>query len=122
MLYRSFGAHSFYVFWRYWNPVWGYYLSRNIMKPAAEILPLWLAILVTFIVSGALHDIAVTVVKWRLTFFFTPWFLLMGVMVVASQQLNISYPDYRWGIRALINLLIIAGSLMLAVALETLYM
>jgi hypothetical protein len=69
MIERSLGADSFYMFWRYWNPIWGYYLSRNVMRPLSLFLPIWLATILTFAVSGGLHDLAVTLVKWRLTFF-----------------------------------------------------
>ncbi|MEZ9198649.1 acyltransferase [Shewanella sp. 10N.286.54.B9] len=113
MLKRSLGASSFYLFWQYWNPIWGYYLSRNIMKPLSERLPLWLAIILTFAVSGALHDLAITLVKWQLTFFFTPWFSLMGIIVLLTKKFAISYGEYRWLIRALVNLSLIAVSLVL---------
>ena len=113
MLKRSLGASSFYLFWQYWNPIWGYYLSRKIMKPLSELLPLWLAIILTFAVSGALHDLAITLVKWQLTFFFTPWFSLMGIIVLVTKKFAISYGEYHWLIRALINLSLIAVSLVL---------
>ena len=54
MLSRSFGAASFPIFWHYWNPIWGYYLSRNVMSPLASFLPFSLATFLTFLVSGAL--------------------------------------------------------------------
>ncbi|MFT5676243.1 MAG: GR25 family glycosyltransferase involved in LPS biosynthesis [Paraglaciecola sp.] len=79
MLKRSLGASSFYLFWQYWNPIWGYYLSRKVMKPLSQLFPIWLAMIMTFAVSGALHDLAVTIIKWKLTFFFTPWFSLMAL-------------------------------------------
>ena len=74
MLSRSFGAKSFPIFWQYWNPIWSYYLSRNVMRPLASFLPISLSILITFLVSGALHDLAVSVIKWNIIVFFTPWF------------------------------------------------
>jgi len=83
MLKRSLGASSFNLFWQYWNPIWGYYLSRKIMKPLSQLFPIWLAIIMTFAVSGALHDLAITLVKWKFTFFFTPWFTLMSFIVLA---------------------------------------
>ena len=113
MLKRSLGAGSFYLFWQYWNPIWGYYLSRNIMKPLSKRLPLWLAIILTFAVSGALHDLAITLVKWQLTFFFTPWFSIMGIIVLVTKKFAISYGEHHWLIRALINLSLIAVSLIL---------
>ncbi|WP_287008332.1 MBOAT family O-acyltransferase [Alteromonas sp.] len=69
MLSRSLGAKSFSHFWRYWNPIWSYYLSRYVMRPLSKWLPQWLTIMITFAVSGALHDLAVTLLKWHAIFF-----------------------------------------------------
>jgi hypothetical protein len=121
MLKRSLGASSFYVFWQYWNPIWGYYLSRKVMKPLSQLFPLWLAIIITFAVSGALHDLAITLVKWQLTFFFTPWFSLMSIIVLATKRFDISYSQFHWIIRALINITLIALCFMLTLVLERLY-
>jgi len=107
MLKRSLGASSFYIFWQYWNPIWGYYLSRKIMKPLSNLFPMWLAIIMTFAVSGALHDLAVSLVKWELTFLFTPWFTLMSLVVLATKKFGVSYSDYHWLVRALINISLI---------------
>ncbi|PRO68989.1 MBOAT family O-acyltransferase [Alteromonas gracilis] len=121
MLSRSFGASSFPVFWHYWNPIWGYYLSRNVMRPVANFLPISLATFITFLVSGALHDIAVSIIKWKTIFFFTPWFGLMGLMVIGSKGAGISYGHVSWPVRALINASFIFISLGITYFLETLY-
>ena len=121
MLSRAFGASSFWVFWQYWNPIWGYYLSRNIMRPLASFLPVSLATLVTFLVSGALHDIAVSIVKWKIILFFTPWFGLMGLIVIFSKWAGISYSQVSWPVRALTNASFIFVSLGITYFLETLY-
>lgn len=121
MLWRSLGADAFHLFWRYWNPIWGYYLSRNVLKPVSAVVPVWLAVIVTFAVSGALHDLAVTVVKWRITLFFTPWFIFMSFCVLASQQFALSYRAYPWLARACINTAIIAGCMWLATLMESLF-
>ncbi len=113
MLKRSLGASSFYVFWQYWNPIWGYYLARKVMKPLSGLFPIWLAITLTFAVSGALHDLAITLVKWELTFFFTPWFSLMSFMVLVTKKFGISYREHHWLIRAFINISFIALCLVL---------
>ena len=110
MLKRSLGAPSFYAFWRYWNPIWGYYLSRYIMKPFAAILPNWCAVIITFAVSGALHDVAVMLIKVKLIFFFTPWFTLMGLCVLLSHGLRLKFSASPWFVRALFNLCVIGGS------------
>jgi hypothetical protein len=113
MLKRSLGASSFSLFWQYWNPIWGYYLSRKIMKPLSQFLPLWLAIIFTFAVSGALHDLAITLVKLKLTFFFTPWFTLMSFIVLVTKTFGISYREYHWLIRASINITLVIVCLVL---------
>lgn len=119
MLYRSLGAKSFAVFWRYWNPIWGYYLSRNVMRPLNSFLPVSVATIFTFIVSGALHDLAVGLIKWKSIVFFTPWFGIMGVVVVISSQLGISYGKFTWPIRAVINLATLGASLYAAYHIES---
>ncbi|MCL2915913.1 MBOAT family protein [Shewanella corallii] len=107
MLSRSLGAESFPKFWRYWNPIWGYYLSRYVMRPLVKFLPRWLAVLLTFAVSGALHDLAVTLFKWHPVFFFTPWFTLMGLVVVLSSAFNINYKSLAINVRTFINISLI---------------
>ena len=107
MLKRSLGASSFYLFWRYWNPIWSYYLSRYVMKPVSSFLPQWCAVIVTFAISGALHDLAVMLIKWKLLCFFTPWFSLMGVCVLLSLKLNLSFSQFSMPVRAFINFLYI---------------
>ena len=121
MLSRAFGASSFPVFWHYWNPIWGYYLSRNVMRPLASFLPIYLATLITFLVSGALHDIAVSIVKWKAVLFFTPWFGLMGMVVIVSKRAGVTYGKISWPFRALINVSFILLSLGVTYFVETLY-
>lgn len=119
MLSRSLGASSFPLFWRYWNPIWSYYLSRCITRPVNKHFPMWFAIFTTFLVSGALHDIAVSVIKWKFVAFFTPWFGLMGILVIACQMLNINYRSLPWVVRALINASCVLGSLSIMYAVES---
>jgi hypothetical protein len=121
MLSRSFGAKSFAVFWHYWNPIWGYYLSRNVMRPLNAFLPGSLAIFITFIVSGALHDIVVSLAKWNSVVFFTPWFGLMGLAVIGLSKMGVSYGHFAWHLRAFINTFIISASLCLTYLLESMY-
>jgi hypothetical protein len=121
MLIRSFGASSFPIFWHYWNPIWGYYLSRNVMKPLNLFLPNWLAVMFTFIVSGALHDLAVSIVNWKAVVFFTPWFALMGAVVILFQYFAISYRSYPWLIRSGINSAIIIGTVSITYFVEAKY-
>lgn len=121
MLSRSFGGKSFPVFWHYWNPIWSYYLSRNVMRPLATFLPITLATFLTFLVSGALHDLAVSIVNWKTVVFFTPWFGLMGLIVIASKKAGISYGHFAWPIRASINASFIFISLGVTYFVESMY-
>lgn len=121
MLSRSMGAKSFAAFWHFWNPIWSYYLSRYVMRPLNTYLPVWFAVLITFIVSGALHDLAVSLVKWNTVVFFTPWFGLMGFIVIVSSKIGVSYGHFNWYVRAFINVSIIGASLCLTYLIESIY-
>jgi len=103
MLNRSLGAGSFSEFWQFWNPIWGYYLGRLFFVPLKKWLPPGLALIVTFVISGALHDIAITAIRLNWTLLFTPWFFLMGLSVVFSNRLKINYKNASQPIRAMIN-------------------
>lgn len=110
MLQRSLGAGSFARFWHYWNPIWGYYLARYVLKPSRQFLPAPLAVVFTFFISGLLHDIAVSLVKWQLIFVFSTWFTLLGIIVVISQHFAVNYDRFPWLGRAAINVAILAMS------------
>ena len=91
------------------------------MRPLANFLPISLATLTTFLFSGALHDIAVSIIKWKIILFFTPWFGLMGLIVIFSKWAGISYGQVRWPVRVLTNASFIFVSLGVTYFLETLY-
>ena len=91
------------------------------MRPLASFLPTSLATFVTFLVSGALHDLAVSIVELKTVLFFTPWFGLMGLIVVVSKGAGISYGHVSWPVRAFINASFILVSLGLMYFVEKLY-
>lgn len=111
MLHRSLGAKSFAKFWQYWNPIWGYVLGRHIYAPLRRILPATLALLLTFAISGGIHDLVIVLVRRSATLLFTPWFVLMAAVVLVGQALHIDYSKRSWASRALINLSQILGCL-----------
>lgn len=94
MLYRSLGADSFAEFWQYWNPIFGYYLGRHVFVPLKNWLPPAIALIVTFIFCGALHDLVTTLVRGSIAFLFTPWFFVMGLGVVSGQFIQLNYSRY----------------------------
>lgn len=115
MLYRSFGAGSFKTFWQYWNPIWGYALGRFIYAPSQRFLPSALALILTFTISGALHDLATTLVRQSEAFFFTPWFFLMGLAIIVEQAFKINHSKFQWKVRASINFTYILACLGLTI-------
>jgi hypothetical protein len=111
MLYRSLGADTFRGFWRYWNPIWGYYLGRYVNAPLRRVMPAAPALIATFVVSGAIHDAAILAVTGSPTFLFVPWFTVLGLMVVVSSRLGLRYRFQAWLVRAAINVSLVAGAL-----------
>ncbi|WP_205625724.1 MBOAT family O-acyltransferase [Mangrovimonas xylaniphaga] len=118
MLSRSLGAGTFSRFWHYWNPIWRYYLGKYIFKPLKSIAPSSLSLLITFVVCGFIHDLAIMLLKWKFTLLLTPWFLFMGLSLILSDYLKINYSKFPWAVRAAINLTIISGCLLVAYQLR----
>lgn len=104
MLKNALGANNFSQFWLYWNPIWGYYLATKIQKPLTLFLPHSLALILTFSISGLVHDLAVSVIKQEMFFVCTPWFFVMSLAVIASTKLNINVSKFTFVIRAFIHL------------------
>ncbi len=114
-LYRSFGAKNFVTFWNYWNPIFGYYLGSRIFKPLKKYFPSSFALLITFIFCGFLHDVVTSILRGRVSIFFTIWFLFMAIAIMTTQYLQHNFKEKTWGVRALINIFIIGICLTLSV-------
>ena len=114
MLNRSLGAGKFSIFWQYWNPIWGYYLGKYIFKPLKFIFSPALSLIITFVVCGFIHDLAIMLLKWKFTLLLTPWFLFMGLSVIISDYTKIDYSKFPWIARAASNIVIILGCLLIA--------
>lgn len=112
MLYRSLGAGSFAEFWQYWNPIWGYALGRYVYAPLRRILPAAFALILTFAVSGGIHDAVIMLVRGSVAFLFVPWFVLMSLFVVAGQALRVDYSQLPWAGRLMVNLAYTLGCLL----------
>ena len=104
MLQRSFGATSFARFWQYWNPIWGYGLGKYVYVPLKRVLPAALAVIMTFVVSGLIHDLVTMALRRSVTFFFTPWFFVLGIGVVVGRAVGMDLSNLPWGARVCINL------------------
>lgn len=119
MLQRSLGARSFAVFWQYWNPIFGYTLGRYVFAPSKRMLPPAIALVFTFVVCGAAHDLVTTLVRGSLAFLFTPWFFFLGLGVVAGRFVRMDLGRFPWGIRASANLAYITACLGLALLVRS---
>ena len=116
MLRRSLGAGSFGGFWQYWNPLFGYGLARYVHSPLLRILTPKAAVIVTFMVCGAVHDLVTMSVRGSPTFFFTPWFFLLGVGVVSGRAAGMDLSSRPWLIRVSANLTYIGVCLAVTIA------
>ncbi|MHB1416216.1 MAG: MBOAT family O-acyltransferase [Chloroflexota bacterium] len=120
MFSRSFGAGSFAGFWRYWNPVYSYYLDQYCYRPLRKVLPRSLAIVATFACSGfLLHDlpfwwgVRALVSRSLPVPFVTLWFTLMAVLTLGGARLGLDYTSQPFCVRAVLNVLhIVAGALL----------
>jgi hypothetical protein len=113
MLVLSFGTNSFHEFWRYWNPVYGYYLYYKCYKPLQKYLPQYLCVILTFAASGFfLHDLPF---GWWIRFirffqtgdfplpFVTIWFSLMGVITLITRVVKVDIKEQKFIFRVMVN-------------------
>lgn len=122
MLQRSFGARSFAGFWRYWNPIFGYYLSRYVYSPTSRFAPRWLALLVTFLICGGLHDIVTFLFRGWTQFLFTLWFFFFSLGVMLSEKLGLNVVQLPLWLRAAIHLMYLSTCLILAISAQRLFL
>ncbi len=117
-LTRSIGAKNFPSFWKYWNPIFGYYLGKKIYKPLKKIFPTTVSLLFTFIFSGLIHDLITTLLRKKISLFFTIWFLIMSIAVIISKKTKYDLSHQNWTIKALVNFMIILFCLLLTIILN----
>ena len=115
MFLRAFGAENFALFWHYWNPIWSYFLAKYILQPLKRIVPKWLAMMFTFTISGALHDLIVSLLKREYVFLLTPWFTLMAIVALCTQRFKFSKAQYTFWVRAVVNILYLVLSFLVTI-------
>ena len=118
MLQRSFGAASFAGFWQFWNPIWGYGLGRFVYAPLRRVVPPAVAFILTFAISGGLHDLATMAVSWSPAFLFTPWFTVLGMGAVLGRVAGMNLGKRPFWVRAAVNLAYLVVCLLPALALR----
>jgi hypothetical protein len=106
---KPFKASSLRKFWWYWNPGYGYYLLFYCYRPLRTLLPHSLALILTFLICGFLHDILYLVPiaimdggKIPLPFV-TTWFLLISIGIIISEYMRINFKNIRTWFRPIIH-------------------
>lgn len=120
-LYRSLGAKNFPTFWHFWNPIFGYYLGTKIFKPLKKLFPVAISIILTFGFCGLLHDVVTTLLRGKLSLFFSVWFLIMGTIVAILKNVDYNLSHTKWVSRACVNLCIIIACLLLTIYLNSIF-
>ncbi len=120
-LHRSLGSKNFATFWNFWNPIFGYYLGKKIFKPLKKVIPTAYAVILTFTFCGLIHDLVTTLLRGKLSLFFSVWFLIMGSVVIISKEINYDVSHKKWIFRVIVNISIITVCLILTIYLNTLF-
>ena len=109
MFARAFGAPSLIAFWRYWNPVYGYFLHYWAYRPLRRYLPRPIALVLTFALCGfLLHDIVH--VAFTGIPLITLWFVVLGALAYVSEVLKMDMSRRAYAVRAGVQLLYLVGS------------
>jgi len=111
---RAFTAPTLGAFWLYWNPVYGFILARFCYRPIRRRLPDSIAVVSTFAVSGFfLHDLLLwparlAAGKRPLFPVVTLAFVVVALLVIATDALEVDMHALRPATRAAIHLLCLA--------------
>ncbi len=120
-LERSLGANNFSTFWSFWNPIFGYYLGTKIFRPLKKIFPTGFSLVLTFVFCGLIHDLVTTLIRGKMSLFFSVWFFLMGMAVLITKKTNYDLSNQKWIFRALVNLSIIGVCVFMTNSLNTIF-
>ncbi|MCO4770052.1 MAG: acyltransferase [Deltaproteobacteria bacterium] len=118
MLQRSFGAKSFAEFWRHWNPIFGYYLGKYSYVPASRFAPRWLALTLTFVLCGGLHDVVTLLFRGYTHFLFTRWFFLLAIGVLIGETARMNMSQRPPWLRGVVHLTYLSTCLLLAASVR----
>ena len=83
--------------------LFGTHLAGYVYLPLKNHVPASLAVLITFAVSGALHDLAIGLLGRGWQGFITLWLVFMGLVVVVSGALGVRYANLSFVGRVAIN-------------------
>jgi hypothetical protein len=121
----AFGASTVAGFWRHWNPVVQQFLSTFVYAPLRRFLPRTLAVLLTFALCGAAHDVIILLplsLVGSLDFFpvVTVAFLFIAAAVVITEGLRVSFPQWSFTRRAATHAAVLLMAFALSIGLSML--
>lgn len=98
--------------------MFSYYLYYRCYRPLARFLPRSLAVILTFAVSGAIHDLFASLVTADLFVLFAPVFVVFGLLVVVEERLGLSFTGTPFWLRATTYSVVIAGTVAVGVVIR----
>lgn len=118
MFFKPFVSPSFRSFWKYWNPTWGYYLLFYCYKPVKTFFPHWVALIITFLISGLFHDVIyiapIMMKEVKFVFpFITVWFFIISIGILLTEYLNIDFKKISLMFRPIFHLGYLVGTFIL---------
>ena len=127
MLWRSFTAPTLSAFWRYWNPGYGFFLLKYCYGPLRKHVPHAVALILTFAFCGFFaHDCLVIIPaalmgsKSILFPFVTCWFLLISLIILATDRLGVSLKSLPRLLRVPVHVSVLVATFYLIVSLKNL--
>jgi len=113
MFKNSFLSNSFKEFWQHWNPLWSYYLAYYIYRPLAKYTSKSIALILTFGVSGAFHDVFVMMLLGGFYYLFTRIFIAFALFIQIESKINISLSKVPLFIKPRYHIAVISGIVIL---------
>jgi hypothetical protein len=98
--------------------LFSYYLYYHCYHPLTRFAPRPVALVLTFAVSGALHDLFASLVTASMYVLFTPVFVVFGLLVIGEEGLKVSLARVPSWLRAIIHTVVIAGTTTTGLALR----
>jgi hypothetical protein len=89
VLAGPFFAQTLSGFWTLWNPVWSWCLHEWFYRPARRHLPRSVAVLLTFVASGLIHNALAVALSGRVSPFTTLYFTFLGTVVVLTEVVGL---------------------------------
>lgn len=123
LIWKPFTAKSLREFWWYWNPGYGYFLLYYCYRPLRKQLAEKLAIFLTFLLSGLLHDALYVAVIWLRDGsiplpFVSCWFAAISTGAMMADSAGIRFDKISKRATAVIHLVFLSTTFYLIVAIQ----